>query len=290
MVYRQCIRWKKGLVNTQCEIEVQISDDDEVYIIKNGIVKRVKGENDIIPYINAISPAFRALVLSKLPNTMSENLYRLVYKTQPFNEIRKISERTFSIWNGSYPSFITFLNLPSEVIKYLPPSRMIEIDPQYYVHIEPLYKSIEKHSEWANDTVYFYGQQVCIALRGCTYFGDEAYSVKDIDQSLNVIKLWLFHIILGSGTVVVDGNVKNLEKFLMLRYDKGFEFLESKEEAGKLEIEVNDRKIRMTLNNNELLSLDYTSPRYIKFSYPLSWKSRYSISDFISSLKMWKGT
>ncbi|MCH4815602.1 MAG: hypothetical protein QXY87_08015 [Saccharolobus sp.] len=290
MVYRQCIRWKKGLVNTQCEIEVQISDDDEVYIIKNGIVKRVKGENDIIPYINAISPAFRALVLSKLPSTMSENLYRLVYKIQPFNEIRKVSERTFSIWSGSYPSFITFLNLPSEVIKYLPPSRMIEIDPQYYVHIEPLYKSIEKHSEWANDTVYFYGQQVCIALRGCTYFGDEAYSVKDIDQGLNVIKLWLFHIILGSGTVVVDGNVKNLEKFLMLRYDKGFEFLESKEEAGKLEIEVNDRKIRMTLNDNELLSLDYTSPRYIKFSYPLSWKSRYSISDFVSSLKMWKGT
>lgn len=277
-------------MNTQCEIEVQISDDDEVYVIKNGIVKRVKGENDIIPYINTISPAFRALVLSKLPNNMSENLYRLVYKTQPFGEIRKVSDRTYSIWGGHYPSFVTFLNLPSEVIKYLPPSRMIEIDPQYYAHIEPLYKSMEKHSEWANDTAYFYGNQVCIALRGCTSFGDEAYSVKDIDQNLNVIKLWLFHIILGSGTIVINGGVKSLEKFLMLRYDKGFEFLESKEEAGKLEIEINDRKIKITLNDDELLSLDYTSSRYIKFSYPLSWKSRYSISDFVSSLKMWKGS
>ncbi|WP_338598840.1 hypothetical protein V6M85_08670 [Sulfolobus tengchongensis] len=290
MVYRQCIKWKKGLVNSQCEIEVQISDDNEVYIIKNGIVKRVKRENDIIPYINAITPSFRALVLSKLDSMMSENLYKLVYKAQPFKEIRKVSEKTYSIWTGSYPSFVTFLNLPSDVIKYLPPSRVIEIDPQYYVHIEPLYRSIEKHSEWANDTAYFYGQQICIALRGCTSFGDEAYSVKSIDQTLSIIKLWLFYIVLGSGNIVIDGNVKTLDKFLMIRYDKGFEFLESKEEAGKLEIEVDSKKIRIALNDEEMLSLDYTSSQYIKFVYPLSWKSRYAINDFVSSLKMWKGS
>lgn len=290
MAYRQCIKWKKGLVNTQCEIEVQVSDDNEVYIIKNGIVKRVKSENDILPYINAISPAFRAIVLSKLDVNMAENLYKLVYKTQTFKEIRKVSERTYSIWNGPYPSFITFLNLPPDTIKYLPPSRIIEIDPQYYVHIEPLYKVTEKYSEWANDTAYFYGQQMCIALRGCISFSDEAYSIKTIDQHLNVIKLWLFYIIFGSGNVVVNNSVQNLEKFVMLRYDKGFEVLDSNEEAGKLEIEADSRKIRILINNDEIFSVDYTSSHYIKFTYPLSWKSRYAISDFISSLKMWKNS
>jgi hypothetical protein len=76
----------------------------------------------------------------------------------------------------------------------------------------------------------------------------------------------------------------------MLRYDKGFEVLDSNEEAGKLEIEADSRKIRILINNDEIFSVDYTSSHYIKFTYPLSWKSRYAISDFISSLKMWKNS
>ncbi|MEM3972270.1 MAG: hypothetical protein QXR34_07090 [Saccharolobus sp.] len=289
MVYRQCIRWKKGIVNSQCEIEVQISDDNEVYIIKNGIVKRVKKEQDILPYINAITPGFRALVLSKLEPSISESIYKLVYKTNVFKEIRKVSENTYSIWNGSYPSFVVFLNLPQDIIKFLPPSRLVEIDSQYYVNIEPLQKVTEKYSEWANDTVYFYGQQLCVALRGCTYFGDEAYNIKAIDPNLNVIKLWLYYIIFGSGNIVINNTVQNLDKFVMLRYDKGFEILERSEEAGKLEIEANSRRLSIMLNNDEMFGIDYSSPYYIKFVYPLSWRSRYSINDFVSSLKMWKG-
>ncbi len=289
MVYRQCIKWKKGLVNTQCEIEVQVSDDNEVYIIKNGIVKRVKSESDIMPYISAISSAFRAIVLSKLDPVLADRLYKLIYKLPPFTEIRKVSERAYSIWSGSYPSFVVFLDLNPDTIRYLPPTRLIEIDSQYYAHIEPLNKSLEKYAEWANNTAYIYGNQMCIALRGCTSFGDEAYSIRSIDQNLNIVKLWLFYIIFGSGILVVNNNVNNLEKFVILRYDKGFEFLESSNDNGKLGIEADNKRISLTLDNEEILSVDYTSSQHIQFSYPLSWKSRYSINDFISSLKMWKG-
>ncbi|TRM80501.1 hypothetical protein DJ522_08510, partial [Sulfolobus sp. F3] len=148
---------------------------------------------------------------------------------------------------------------------------------------------MEKYAEWANNTAYIYGNQMCIALRGCTSFGDEAYSIRSIDQNLNVVKLWLFYIIFGSGILVVNNNVNNLEKFVILRYNKGFEFLESSNDNGKLGIEADNKRIRLTLDNEELLNVDYTSSQYIQFSYPLSWKSRYSINDFVSSLKMWKG-
>ncbi|WOE50325.1 hypothetical protein RQ359_001848 [Sulfuracidifex metallicus DSM 6482 = JCM 9184] len=62
MVYRQCIRGSGQL----CELEVQVSDDNEVYVIKNGIIKRVKSYSDIMSYISTLTPAFRAIVIGKL--------------------------------------------------------------------------------------------------------------------------------------------------------------------------------------------------------------------------------
>ncbi|MUN29153.1 hypothetical protein [Sulfuracidifex metallicus] len=49
-----------------CELEVQVSDDNEVYVIKNGIIKRVKSYSDIMSYISTLTPAFRAIVIGKL--------------------------------------------------------------------------------------------------------------------------------------------------------------------------------------------------------------------------------
>jgi hypothetical protein len=282
MVYRQCIRGSGHL----CELEVQVSDDNEVYVIKNGIIKRVKSYSDIISYISTLTPAFRAIVIGKLEE--GDKLYTDLYMSEPVREIHKTAEGVFSIWRNGLPSYVAFTNLPDDSILYLPPSKLIEVGSNYFVDKEPLFRPAEKFNEITQNGVYIYGPQVCVGMRGCSVFGDEQYNVRKVDRDLFVIKLWAYYLILGRGQIIYQNNIIQFSRVIITVTEKGVTNLSSNNSGpSKLSLETSKNEILIKLDEKKY-SLSGTPYDEIKFSLSIDRELAKSLISFFSSVNLFR--
>jgi len=282
MVYRQCIRGSGQL----CELEVQVSDDNEVYVIKNGIIKRVKSYSDIMSYISTLTPAFRAIVIGKLEE--GDKLYTDLYMSEPVREIHKTAEGVFSIWRNGLPSYVAFTNLPDDSILYLPPSKLIEVGSNYFVDKEPLFRPAEKFNEITQNGVYIYGPQVCVGMRGCSVFGDEQYNVRKVDRDLFVIKLWAYYLILGKGQIIYQNNIIQFSRVIITVTEKGVTNLSTNNSGpSKLSVETSKNEILIKLDEKKY-SLSGTPYDEIKFSLSIDRELAKSLISFFSSVNLFR--
>ncbi|MCY0850257.1 hypothetical protein [Sulfuracidifex metallicus] len=282
MVYRQCIRSSGQL----CELEVQVSDDNEVYVIKNGIIKRVKSYSDIMSYISTLTPAFRAIVIGKLEE--GDKLYNNLYMSEPVREIHKTAEGVFSIWRNGLPSYVAFTNLSEDSVLYLPPSKLIEVGSNYFVDKEPLFRPAEKFNEITQNGVYIYGPQVCVGMRGCSVFGDEQYNVRKVDRDLFVIKLWAYYLILGKGQIIYQNNIIQFSRVIITVTEKGVTNLSTNNSGpSKLSVETSKNEILIKLDEKKY-SLSGTPYDEIKFSLSIDRELAKSLTSFFSSVNLFR--
>ncbi len=282
MVYRQCVKGSAEM----CELEVQISDENEVYVVRNGIIKRIKNYKEIMPYISMLTPAFRALVIGKLDE--GEKIYASLYNTNPVKEVHKTAEGVYSIWRGGLPSHVNFTDMPEDSIIYLPPSKLIEIGNGYFIDKEPLFRPADKYNEMAENGVYIFGPQVCIGMRGCSVFGDEEYNIRRVDKDLFVIKLWMYYLILGKGQVIFNNKISEFSKVIITVTEKGVTNY-STNESGPEKVSIETSRSEITIKFNEKkLSLSCTPYDEVKVNVSVDREVGKALNSFFSSINLFR--
>ncbi len=282
MVYRQCI---KG-AGEVCELEVQISDENEVYVVKNGIIKRIRNYKDIMPFISLLTPAFRAIVIGKMEE--GDKIYSSLYNVEPVREIHKPAEGVFSIWRNGLPSYVAFTDLPQDSVIYLPPSKLIEIGSGYFVDKEPLFRPADKFDEKAENGVYIFGPQVCVGMRGCSIFGDEQYNIRKIDKDLVTIKLWIYYLILGKGQLIVNNKISDFSRIIIEVTEKGVTNLSTNSPGpSKISVETSKNELILKLDERKV-SLSCTPYDEVKLSLNVEKEVGRTLNSFLSSVNLFR--